>query len=56
MEKKAESVKIHMNAKGFYAEPAAILSHPNIARDIKKAQNSKLVQRLQNKAQNKRVA
>jgi hypothetical protein len=42
-------IEVRMTSKGFGGDAQAILSHPNIARDLKKAQNSKLVRTLQKK-------
>ena len=45
----SQKVKVKMTSKGFGGDARAILSHPNISRDLKKAQNSKLVKTLQRK-------
>ena len=39
-------VKISMTSKGFGGSASAILSHPNVARDLRKAQESRLVKAL----------
>lgn len=39
-------VKITMTSKGFGGEAEAILKHPNVARDLRKAQQSRLLKAL----------
>lgn len=41
-----KSVEISMTSKGFGGSAKEILSHPNVARDLQKAQASRLVKAL----------